>query len=322
MIDMDTNHLVDKILDKIGQKDLLNILVNDLSYSELNSLLMEVYRRKTDKISPTELLNSYNNNRFVHPTNANLKGLLELEIDFYKIAELFSFIPIDLSPVEPLGACSVIAPVNQNKVLSALRGTEVVADATNSMALHICNLKKNMNQQSDKFKEKMRYCNMHHHIRTQKFDEPGFRPHFRVFSMITSGKDLGSYTFEKNSILEHIMIYKEIFKQLFDISDLKLRLINSGGYASEGLCNSLNNHIEENISDLKVYVNKSKLDDINQYYKGIQFKLSTIINDNEYEIVDGGFVDWSQKLLSNRKERMLTSGFGVDFLLNILNDSI
>lgn len=34
-------------------------------------------------------------------------------------------------------------------------------------------------------------------------------------------------------------------------------------------------------------------------------------------IGDGGFVDWTQKLLGNKKERCLISGIGLDRLLMI-----
>lgn len=317
-----SNPIVNKILEKMGQKDLLDDLAHKITLSELNSLLLEVYQIKTREISPTELLNLYTANRFVKPASTNPQELLQLEMDFYRIAESFSFTPIDLSPVAPLGACSVIAPVNQNNVMSALRGTEVVADATNSLALHICSLKKNRNLKSDNFHENLKYCNAHRHIRTQKFDVPGFRPHFKIFSMLTSGRDVGSYNFEMNSILEHITVYKEILKQLFHIEDLKVKLIESSGYdGAEDLALLLRDHIKENISNINVYAENQAVKNKNQYYKGIQFKLSANISDCEYEIVDGGFVDWSQKLLSNKKERMLTSGLGVDFLLNIMNES-
>lgn len=35
------------------------------------------------------------------------------------------YTPVQLSPVAPLGSCSVVATVDQNKVVSAVRGTEV-----------------------------------------------------------------------------------------------------------------------------------------------------------------------------------------------------
>jgi|GEM_PF-4488011 len=37
--------------------------------------------------------------------------------------------------------------------------------------------------------------------------------------------------------------------------------------------------------------------------------------DTDYFLVDGGFTDWTQKLLSNRKERLLISGLGSERLL-------
>jgi hypothetical protein len=35
----------------------------------------------------------------------------------------------------------------------------------------------------------------------------------------------------------------------------------------------------------------------------------------EWEIADGGFVDWTQRLLENKKERLLISGFGLEMLV-------
>jgi hypothetical protein len=36
--------------------------------------------------------------------------------------------------VTPLGTCHVVAPVSQNRVVSTVRGTEVVSDSTNVLA--------------------------------------------------------------------------------------------------------------------------------------------------------------------------------------------
>jgi hypothetical protein len=39
------------------------------------------------------------------------------------------------------------------------------------------------------------------------------------------------------------------------------------------------------------------------------------IHGREHHIGDGGFVDWTQQLLENKKERMLISAIGLDRLL-------
>jgi hypothetical protein len=38
---------------------------------------------------------------------------------------------------------------------------------------------------------------------------------------------------------------------------------------------------------------------------------------SELEIADGGFTDWTQRLSSNRKERFLISGVGVELLFKL-----
>ena len=45
-----------------------------------------------------------------------------------------------------------------------------------------------------------------------------------------------------------------------------------------------------------------------QYYAGATFGVSL----EGYEVVEGGFVDWTQRLIGDRKERLLVSGIGLD----------
>jgi hypothetical protein len=41
----------------------------------------------------------------------------------------------------------------------------------------------------------------------------------------------------------------------------------------------------------------------------------------EFEIADGGLVDWTQQLLNNKKERFFISGFGLE-ILNKLEEGL
>jgi len=66
-----SNPIVNKIIEKMGQKDLLDDFAHKITLSELNSLLLEVYRIKTREILPNELLNSYTTNRFVKPAGTD-----------------------------------------------------------------------------------------------------------------------------------------------------------------------------------------------------------------------------------------------------------
>jgi len=49
------------------------------------------------------------------------------------------------------------------------------------------------------------------------------------------------------------------------------------------------------------------------YYSGATFALAA----GGRELVEGGFVDWTQRLLADRKERLLISGLGLDALAHV-----
>jgi hypothetical protein len=50
------------------------------------------------------------------------------------------------------------------------------------------------------------------------------------------------------------------------------------------------------------------------YYRGLCFKVFAHQGGGSdmLEVGDGGFVDWTAKLLGNQKERLLISGYGLD----------
>ena len=82
---------------------------------------------------PADLVEQWDRDRFVQPAIVDQRSLVE--VDRHLLAAAAAFESIELSPVAPLGVCSTMGHASQNKVLSALRGTEVVSDPTNVMAL-------------------------------------------------------------------------------------------------------------------------------------------------------------------------------------------
>ena len=52
------------------------------------------------------------------------------------------------------------------------------------------------------------------------------------------------------------------------------------------------------------------------YYTRLRFMISVVTQrEQEFDYIDGGFTNWTARLLNNQKERLLTSGIGTDFLL-------
>ena len=46
-----------------------------------------------------------------------------------------------------------------------------------------------------------------------------------------------------------------------------------------------------------------------------------MIGGNTIEIADGGLLDWTQQLLTNKKERMMTFGLGIQVLYHLTKET-
>ncbi|OZB95037.1 hypothetical protein [Paenibacillus sp. XY044] len=292
------------------QGPLCETLSKQLPGSELNTLLLQVFRERTRAANASDLLKRYRDNRFVKPSEVSALDLKRLELDVLEIADAHAFEPIQLSPAAPLGSCSVVATVDQNKVISALRGTELVADATNMLALHIGDGLKTGTL--DNRSRRIRLSTTHRHMRAQQFHAPGMVPHFHTYCMVSSGVDQGSYSFEIPAFWEHIRVYRDIFDRLFH-SPVSVEIQARQGYTDpEGLVRRLAEAGKTESVDVTVSLHSAKQN--TAYYKGVRFTLVTEIQGNAYAIGDGGFVDWTQQLLGNKKQRLLISAIGLERL--------
>ncbi|MCS2893575.1 hypothetical protein NXY11_06240 [Parabacteroides faecis] len=295
------------IIDRYNLNEIVDILSNKLSGSELNSLLLEVFERRVMQETPSSLLGKYTKNKLVKPAQLDFLKFKEEELECCKIVANSSFELIELSPVAQLGTSSIMATVNQKKVLTALRNTEVQSDPTNSIALHYASLKKN-NELSEKT---YNFSNVSRVIRTQVFSNPNFTPHFPILCLISCGMDTGSFEFEKTEIYKHFAITQDVCKSVFGFNNLFFEIIPCKEYDSNSplISNSLS-HIKNSGFDVRI----AESDSQNNYYYGMRIKTKIIADGVEYEIGDGGLLDWTQKLLANKKERMLTMGLGIQLL--------
>lgn len=334
---------------KAGLPGLVEGLVDRLSGSDLNSLLLEVYRQKAAKITPAELLAQYRSNRLVQPSAIDMIGLLELELQVLHYLRECGFLAVELSPAAQFGSCSAVATVDQQKVISAVRNTEIMADATNALALHIAaeagRARKTGARQRSGGEERAtgdrrgvsRLCTVHRHIRTQPFPT-GYFPHFKIGCMVSSGLDVGGYGFECDGLVEQLRVLFGLVRKSGGrprqggasnptgrgadgpeeggLRSLRLVLRKRGGYDERNpLIDKVYAHLVQAMPDETIERDDAPAD--NDYYKGIQFKLYAHTDDRVWEIADGGFVDWTQQLLGNRKERLLISGFGLEWLYKI-----
>lgn len=296
------------IINRLKLEDIVEVLSDKLSGSELNSVLLDMFNKRILQENPASLLNKYEGNNLVKPINIDVLKFKEDELNCYKILVHKGFEPLELSPVAQLGTSSVIATVDQKKVLSALRNTEVQADPTNAIALHYASLKKKGVLKDETYN----YSNISRVIRTQAFSNPNFTPHFSVLCLISCGKDSGSFNFEKEELLKHLSASYAICKDFYGLKKIYFELIPMKGYDSQSqLITQCISYIQErNNFDISVV----EPDKENNYYYGFRIKLKVIIKGSMYEIGDGGLLDWTKQLLSNKKERMITMGIGFQVL--------
>lgn len=301
----------DHIISKLDLHDIVKVLSDELSGSELNTVLLDVFNKRVQQVTPSSLLSKYEGNKLVKP--ALLKDVLEYkenELRCYKLIAGRGFEPIELSPVAQFGTSSVIATVDQKKVLTSLRNTEVQADPTNAIALHYASLKKKGELDNKTYN----YSNISRVIRTQVFNNPNFTPHFTVLALISCGRDTGSFNFEKEELLKHLTTSYEICKS-YGVEKIYYEIIPCKGYDSQSsLITETISYVREK-SNLEVLVIAPEHD--NNYYHGFRIKQQIVIGGNTIEIADGGLLDWTQQLLTNKKERMMTFGLGIQVLYHL-----
>jgi hypothetical protein len=114
--------------------DLLRVLEHDLSTSDLTTLLLSVASKRAAQITPARLMSGFTASRFTRPAETDPRQLTTVEQWLWGMLP-DEFVGVELSPVAPLGVCSVVAAVDQNLVVSTMRGSEVVSDTTNVLAL-------------------------------------------------------------------------------------------------------------------------------------------------------------------------------------------
>ena len=170
--------IIEKIIQKSGVPKLLEILSDELTPSEWQSLLLAVAARRADQIQPSQVLTQYQASRFVHPVRRLSKDQF-LAFEQWAHDQLSpEFESLILSPVAPMASCASVATVHQDKVLGAFRNLEVVADATNVLALEASLRRKALLAEHPKSQQRIHLATSHRHLRAQAFTEEGFTAHF------------------------------------------------------------------------------------------------------------------------------------------------
>src|SRR5215218_9567481 len=158
--------LLDRIARESGVVGLLEALAERLAPTDLQSLLLEVYRRRAANQTPADLLSQYAHNRFTQRSAVDPRALAEVDRLAYSLASP-PFDPIELSPVGPLGTSSVVAGISQNLAVATIRNTEVVSDSTNVLALECALRRRTALRSAGRARVRVKLCASHRLLRAQ-----------------------------------------------------------------------------------------------------------------------------------------------------------
>jgi hypothetical protein len=227
------------------------------------------------------------------------------------------FISLDLSPVTSLGTSSLMGPVNQNIIISTIRNCEVVSDVTNVMALECAKRRLEFLQQDKKSTTQVKLATAQRQMRTQPVQDKNFTAHFKIFALCTAGRDEGSDRFEHSALLEHIGFYFRVIGELINQDLIKKKTLKIFTYDESkniALMETLNTLIGLG-KDIELVVYRNSEYGKN-YYRRLRFMINLTNTQNmSYNLIDGGFTDWTSVLMKNNKERLMTSGIGTELML-------
>ncbi len=305
--------ILNRILKKSRHPGLLEALTEKLSLTDLQSLLLKVYQTKSQKLTPKDLVTQYSQNRFVKPAQIDPREIIKFDLHAYSLLPK-EFSILELSPVCPLGTNSVLAPISQNNTVSTIRNTEVCSDPTGVLAIECALRRQTLYSQNPRSTKTIKLGTSSRVLRAQAFDEPAAFAHFRIFALCTAGRDQGSFLFEIESLKEQINYYLELLTKAdaihFDVKGVRVLFVIYN-------LDFLNNFESKILHPLKSSHPQIQfeIDTDNssgrEYYSLLRFQMfAQNAAGEECFLIDGGFTDWTQQLLSNKKERLLTSGMG------------
>lgn len=303
---------LERIRRELGDVDIVGALAA-LAPADLQSVLLEVYRRHASEVSPPGLLARYQGNRFSRPSPVAPAALTAFEQLAWSVLPE-GYQALELSPVTPVGTASAVATVDQNKVVSTVRNVEVVADSTNVLALEAALRRRHLLADGRRRFESVGLAACQRQVRAQAYSGPRARTHFRLLGVVEAARDRGSFAFEAAALGRHITYFVSLLNAVRPGGRVEVALTDLSGRAEaleEGVMTALADLLPG--TGLRMAPERTSG---RGYYVDACYKLS--IDDGTgavIEVADGGCTDWTRQLLSDRKERLVIGALGVERLL-------
>jgi hypothetical protein len=286
-------------------------LTRRLPQADLRTLLLAVARERAAQVTPADVMRSWQHDRFVRPAAADPRRLAAVEARLWQLLPA-EFTGIELSPVVPLGTCTAVAPVSQNRIVSTVRATEVVSDSTNALAVEAAVRRRG--QPKDGHTD-LAACQRQ--LRAQVFG-PGAAAHFRLFALVSSARDSGSCRTEASLLTRHLAYWRDVLETLIPHREPRIELsVFDNPVLAERLADTVRPGLGERAAFL---IDKPGRSRGRGYYTG--FALRITADQGTAELGDGGLTTWTAQLTQDAKERCLVSCIATERLTALAADSL
>ncbi len=271
-----------------------------LTPTDLQSLLIDLARVRAERVDAAELTRRWRDDRFVRPAGVDPRRLARVESDLWQ-ALPDAFVGVELSPVAPLGTCAAVGPVDQNRIVTTVRTSEVVSDPTNVLALETARRRRSS-------AEPVHLAACHRVLRAQQFP-PGYGAHFSLFALVSSGRDRGSWRTELDFLDLHLQAWRSMVDAVLGADGFSLSFST---YDDRVLADRVREELGPAHPRLHEEAGRRHG---RGYYAPLAIKVYRPGPDGEREVGDGGFVSWTAQLRADAKERCLVSCVSTERLL-------
>lgn len=274
-------------------------LLRTLNPIELRTILADVARSRASDQTPADLIKRWREDKLLAPSMLDPREALPITAKLWEVVPP-EFVGVTLSQLTSLGSGIHLGGLGQNRVVTTMRGTEVLADPKHGLALEASRRRRNGHSR----------VHLATHARcTHAWDHSEESSHELRFALVSSAPDGGGLSTEADLLDLHLDYWREIMGTVVPRGRIELTVWDS----------TLAGLIEARGTRDGVIVVDSASDERRPWrnpYTTAAFRFVVDGDGDEaHEVGDGGFVTWTQALTRNRKDRCLVSGVSVDAIV-------
>ena len=274
-------------------------LLRTLNPIELRTILADVARSRASDQTPADLIKRWREDKLLAPSMLDPREALPITAKLWEVVPP-EFVGVTLSQLTSLGSGIHLGGLGQNRVVTTMRGTEVLADPKHGLALEASRRRRNGHSR----------VHLATHARcTHAWDHSEESSHELRFALVSSAPDGGGLSTEADLLDLHLDYWREIMGTVVPRGRIELTVWDS----------TLAGLIEARGTRDGVIVVDSASDERRPWrnpYTTAAFRFVVDGDGDEaHEVGDGGFVTWTQALTRNRKDRCLVSRVSVDAIV-------